>query len=196
MRRISASAWRPVRSAERSVSRAVSGSESRMPRAADLHDHHADAVGDDVVQLAGDTDTLLGGRHAHLLLALALERGGARLELALTRAVLAKRVAERPRDEQQGIQGRVIERLVIAGDRVGDVGGDKHDQYQAQGTQPAAQLGVRADRVPDHQHHDEGLEGQLAAAAQPWPLHRCADQRTHEHRDGVPAPPAQGDDHE
>ena len=62
-RRISASASRPVRS----ISAAASSARSRVavedpPRAAGLHDHHADGVRDDVVHLARDPPALLGDR--------------------------------------------------------------------------------------------------------------------------------------
>ena len=67
-RRISASASRPVCSTFRIDSRARSGSACSSRRApAGLHDHHADAVGDDVLQLAADRQALLRDGRAFAL---------------------------------------------------------------------------------------------------------------------------------
>ena len=67
-RRISASASRPVCSIWAAAATARAGSLVEDPaRAAGLHDHHADAVGDDVVHLARDPAALLGGGAQRLL---------------------------------------------------------------------------------------------------------------------------------
>ena len=62
-RRASASAWRPACSIEASVSRVrrLLGGQ-RVALGAGLDDHHADVVGDEVVQLARDAGALLGHR--------------------------------------------------------------------------------------------------------------------------------------
>ena len=76
MRCSSPTAWRPVSSTPASASRSRSraGSSPQQPaHAARLQDHHRHAVGDGVVQLAGDPRALLDDRGAGLLLALELD---------------------------------------------------------------------------------------------------------------------------
>ena len=89
MRRISASASRPVCSTTSSASRSFSCSASSSRRTADgLHGHHADAVADDVVQLARDPRPFLLDGEPRLLLALELRLLGEPLRLVgLARAV-------------------------------------------------------------------------------------------------------------
>jgi hypothetical protein len=78
-----------------------------MPDRADLEDHHAHRVGDDVVQLARDPCALLGHRDARGRFALAFGLGGADLgRLRLLRTVAEDKPrgpadAEVDRDDDQ-----------------------------------------------------------------------------------------------
>ena len=70
-----------------------------------LHGDHAHRVGEDVVQLAGDAQPLLGDGPPGLLLALSLQVGGALFELGDEQAPGAHVVAEQPAagDDQDGV---------------------------------------------------------------------------------------------
>ena len=68
---------------------------------ADLEHHHADGVGDDVVQLARDPRALLGDRDARRGLALALGVRRALLRRLGLRGALAQREAGEPGDREQ-----------------------------------------------------------------------------------------------
>ena len=72
---------------------------------AGLHGDHAHRVGEDVVQLVGDAQPLLGDGASGLLLALTLQVGGALFELGDEQAPGAHVVAEQPAagDEHDGV---------------------------------------------------------------------------------------------
>ena len=72
-----------------------------MPDGADLKHHHADGVGDDVVELARDPRALLGDRDARRRLALALGLRGAHLGRLGLLGPLAQREAGEPGDREQ-----------------------------------------------------------------------------------------------
>ena len=102
MRRISLIASRPVDSMFSSAPTAWSGSAAHLPsRRPGLDDHHAQAVGHDVVQLAGDAGALL----LHLLhgqqLALALGPLGPLDELVGPLSTAAHVVAEQDRRQRR-----------------------------------------------------------------------------------------------
>jgi hypothetical protein len=78
-RRISASAARPVRSTPRRASASAERLGKLVADHADLQDHHADGVGDDVVQLARDPRALLGDGDAGRTLPFPLGLRGAGL---------------------------------------------------------------------------------------------------------------------
>ena len=82
------------------------------PRGAGLDAHHADVVGDDVVQLARDPYALLEHRPAGVLLALALELGRLRGEFALPVPQRADRDPEQQRKGDEADVVREIEALV------------------------------------------------------------------------------------
>ena len=118
-RRISASAARPVSSTPRSAS--TSSGElvgQPVPDGAGLQHHHADRVGDDVVQLAGDPGALLGDGDARRHLALALGLARALLRRLGLHGPLALREAAEPGEREHGRdqqrrrwrRGRVVER--------------------------------------------------------------------------------------
>ena len=115
------------------------------PRAAGLHDHHADAVRDDVVHLARDPAALVGDRLLRLALA---PLGGERGRLVQLGGVLQPRVrtaaaAEPAEHDDDGREVDVRRRVVRA--RAGRPprrprsAAREHDA-------PAARLGVRARR--------------------------------------------------
>ena len=102
-RRISASAWRPVCSIEVSASRVdVLLGAQRVALGAGLDDHHADVVGDDVVQLARDARALLGHRLVRAQLVLALEQLGARGERVGAQLAAADGAADEHHREDRG----------------------------------------------------------------------------------------------
>ena len=113
-RRISASAVRPVASTSRSAS-ASSPSGRPVAHGAGLEHHHADRVGDDVVQLARDPRALLGGGEPRGL-------GGALLGSLGLGGALAQGEAGQPGEpehdrerEQLGAGvGRVVEATIAA----------------------------------------------------------------------------------
>ena len=72
-----------------------------VPDRADLQDHDADRVGDDVVELARDPRALLGDGDAGRRLALALGLGRALLGRLGLLGALAQRVAREPGDREQ-----------------------------------------------------------------------------------------------
>ena len=65
-----------------------------------LHGHHADAVADDVVELARDPRTLLGHRCARLLLACPLESLGTLLRLVGFPQLVPEAEPDRPGDAE------------------------------------------------------------------------------------------------
>ena len=92
-----------------------------MPDGADLQHHHADGVGDDVVQLAGDPRALLGDRDPRRRLALPLGLGGAQLRRLGLLGPLAQGEAGEPGDREQDrdedeLAGRVVG-VVVDDDR-------------------------------------------------------------------------------
>ncbi len=94
-RRISASAVRPARSTLLSASRSSASVVGELvPDGAHLEHHHADGVGDDVVELAGDPRALLGHRDPGRSLALAL--GPDRAHLGCLGLLGALRAARSP----------------------------------------------------------------------------------------------------
>ena len=72
-----------------------------MPDGADLEHHHADGVGDDVVELAGDPRALLGHRDARRRLALPLGLGRALFRRLGLLGPLAQGEAGEPGDREQ-----------------------------------------------------------------------------------------------
>ena len=88
---------------------------------AGLDAHHADVVGDDVVQLPGDPHALLKHRAASVLLAFALSIGRALIGRLGLHHALAQGKADEPGDREQGrgedeLAGRV-RRVVVDDDR-------------------------------------------------------------------------------
>ena len=77
-------------------------SRELVPDGADLEHHHADGVGDDVVQLARDPRALLGDGDAGRRLALALGLGRALLRRLGLLGPLAQREARRARRSRTG----------------------------------------------------------------------------------------------
>ena len=75
-----------------------------------LHRHHADAVADDVVQLAGDPRALLGDGEACLLLALQLGLLGKPARHVGLAKPLAEREADDPRDREGDQRPEVVAR--------------------------------------------------------------------------------------
>ena len=127
MRRISASASRPVCSTTCSASRSLLlvGLEQPAHRRG-LHRHHADAVADDVVQLAGDPGALLGDGEARLLLALELGLLGEPLRHVGLPKPLAEREADDPGDREgdqrpEVVAGRLGLRVVVRDDHGDDL---------------------------------------------------------------------------
>ena len=123
-RRISASAVAPgpLDASERI---AVLGQRVRelVPDGADLEHHHADGVGDDVVELAGDPCTLLCHRDACGRLALALGLGRALFRRFGLLGTLTQGVARDPGDhEPEGNEDEVAD-----WQWAGDVVDDDHD---------------------------------------------------------------------
>ena len=122
-----------------------------------LHDHHADAVGDDVVQLARDAGALLDDGGADPFLAGALEPGG---PLALGRgrvSVAPELAADEPRQRERdrgpeiaAALGREEERAA-RGERRGS-----HDE-------PAARVAPRPRRVEGEHQRQEAGERSLTA---------------------------------
>ena len=101
-RRISASAVRPVCSTP--VRASLSSAErlrQPVPDGADLEHHHADGVGDDVVELARDPGALLGDGDARGRLALPLGLRRAFFRRLGLRGPLAQREAGEPGDREQ-----------------------------------------------------------------------------------------------
>ena len=128
--RSSSIVWRPVRSMFSSIAAASSGRVARLRRAADgLDHHHADRVGDDVVQLAGDPVAFLGDSLAGEEVALALGAIGAVGERLEVEAAPAQVVAEHEpgREEAEGgdrvDHGHVVVRHAGHGDEHDDAAG-------------------------------------------------------------------------
>ncbi len=113
-RRISASAARPVCSTPRSASRVlVELVRELVPDGPDLEHHHADRVGDDVVQLARDPRALLGNRHAGRRFALALGLGRARLGRVRLLDPRVQRETREPGDAEHERDEEHLARLVV-----------------------------------------------------------------------------------
>src|SRR5262249_37082859 len=70
----------------------------QSPYAGSLDGHDADAMADDVMQLARDPRPLLRDRGTRTVLALALGPGGASLRLPVLRQLRAERVPSEPDD--------------------------------------------------------------------------------------------------
>ena len=84
-----------------------------MPDGADLKHHHADGVGDDVVELARDARALLGDGDARRGLPLPLGLGGTQLRGLGPLRSLAQREAGEPADpEQHGREDELARRVV------------------------------------------------------------------------------------
>ena len=92
-----------------------------MPDRADLKDHHADGVGDDVVELASDARAFLGDRNTGGRLPLPLGMGCAHLCRFRPLAPLAHCEAGEPADpEQEGSEDQFaggVVRIVVDDDR-------------------------------------------------------------------------------
>ena len=95
------SAVRPARSTPLSASRSSASVVGQLvPHGADLEDHHADGVGDDVVELARDPRALLRHRDPRRGLTLPLGLGRACLRRLGLLGSLAQRVAGEPGDPE------------------------------------------------------------------------------------------------
>ena len=106
MRRISASACRPVPAMAASAWRARSGDAvQRVGGPVGLHHHHAHVVRDDVVQFPGDPGPLGGRRDLGLGVTFGLQPGGPVLQRGVVAAPVAHRVAEHPGDQRRAGEG-------------------------------------------------------------------------------------------
>ncbi len=140
-----------------------------------LHDHHADVVRDDVVQLAGDPRALGCGRDLRLGVPLGLEPGRTILERHIVSPPIAHRVAQHPGDQgRAGEHHRAGEQPLHRPQPVGRPGGDgdsRADQADGQGRDRLAPGPVGGHRVEQHQHGQvrpggPGGQHDLAGAAQ------------------------------
>ncbi len=99
-----------------------------MPDGADLEDHHADGVGDDVVELARDAGALLGHGEAggRLPLALGVVRPDLRRLGPLDALAHGEAGEPADREQQRGEEqlARVVARIVVHDDR----GPAEHDR--------------------------------------------------------------------
>ncbi len=159
------------------------------PCGACLDHHHAQAVGDGVVQLARDPRALVGDRQPRVLLALRLELRVAQPQLLDGLAPASDEVAEQPdgtADDPDDDQPDGVDRGRGAGfagrEDEDDHDGDR-DHGQRQRRQRPAPIHVRRDRV----HRDQHAE----ADAGRWSRERGEDRREHgggEHRHRPPPP--------
>ena len=148
-RRISASAARPACSTPRSASRSSAQRVGEpVPDGADLQHHHADGVGDDVVQLARDPRALLGDGDARRRLALALGLAGALLgRLGLLGALAHAKPASQQIANSDGDEDELARR--VAGLVVDDDRGADQDDGQADPRLP----GVGEVAEQERRHH-------------------------------------------
>jgi hypothetical protein len=160
--------------------------------AARLQHHDADAVRDDVVQLARDPRALERHRRARRRVAIHLEPLGVGLQSGRVPGAPAQCAPERPGAEQEEVDERDVARRRVAVDRRAEreVGERDHDP----GDRPA-QLVVRAgrgDRDHDREEREGGIVGRVREL-QREPRHEDA----HHHGQRIRAPPQQhGGGHE
>ena len=183
--RSSSIVWRPVRSTFSSSAVASVGRVGQVaPRRRGLDDHHADRVGDDVVQLAGDAVALLGDALARQQVPFALGPLGAvgqRFEvIAAPPQVVAEDEAavSMPMAAIDVDDGRRRRR------RSASVPPHEHDHRCAgAGARPPAPLGVGAERV------DADEDGEPARADDVPPLagELAAEHERRATHDRVPA---------
>ena len=144
-RRISVSAVRPACSTARErVAVLAERVGQPVPHGADLEHHHADGVGDDVVQLAGDARALLGDGDAGGGGALPLGLGRPRLRrFGLLRSLAHRKSGEPAETEQQR------DEYQLAG-RVGGLVVD-HDRRAADDDPQAQPCMHRVAQVPEQE---------------------------------------------
>jgi hypothetical protein len=161
------------------------GSQQAPDRAC-LETHHADAVADHVVQLARDPGPLVGDRRAGLLVALALELSGPRLQHVGLQAHDPDRCADEQR--QHHADHGVGEVLRIAARRHE---GDGVPAERDDGTcNDAARRRAEADRVDRHHRRERGYERAVRPGARVAGDDESPD-RDRDGRDGRDASPGE-----
>jgi hypothetical protein len=98
-----------------------------VPDGADLEHHHADGVGDDVVELARDPRPLLGHRDAGRRVPVPLGLGRAHLGRIGLRGALAHREARQPADPEQQRDEDQLAGRVCGAVGIYDRGAAEHD---------------------------------------------------------------------
>ena len=158
-RRISARAVRPARSTPLSASRSSAlESGEPVPDRTDLKNHHADSVGDDVVELTCDSRALLRDGDPRSGLTITFGLRGARLRRLGLLGALAQRVARDPRDHEAERNEDEIADGLRAGDVVDDGHHrDQHDDQARAGLQRVPQVSEqeRASQADDAEAADE-----------------------------------------
>jgi hypothetical protein len=121
-----------------------------------LDGHHADGVGHDVVQLAGDPGALLRAGACRLELGLPLDLGGASEGGLGAGGALAEQGADRPRPDEEHESRREVAGLEGVDDREDQ---ERHD-HQAEAQIAARRRGLVADGEADQ--HDGEQCGEVA----------------------------------
>jgi hypothetical protein len=165
------------------LGRALGVARQDAAGAAGLHDHHAHAVGDDVVHLARDAAALLGHRRLRLALVRLLGEDGRLVQLGGEPRARPQRPPgeERADDEAAGEQEVADDDVALTGEvHRGD--GDERDREP-----PDRAVGPRADAV-GHEDQAEEAGDDVVGAEQP---HRLHGHRAEEREEGAerPAPP-------
>ena len=152
-RRISVIAARPTSSMWAAASIGARGvALEDAARAARLHDHHRDRVGDHVVHLARDPAALVGRRAGDLLLVRLLRLHGGLVQLLGEPRARAHAAAGEPGEQHEGGREDVVgEDLVLPRGR--HAGHPDHDHERRE--PGVAALGVGAHRVAHEERADE-----------------------------------------
>ena len=177
------------------VARASGISLEQALRRPGLHDHHADAVGDDVVQLARHPVALLGDRAAGDGLLLGLEHGGPLLECPRVQVAAADPLSGQVRDRDEYEPRHDIAPALETGGEQRKFG--QHEQPEEYEHDSFAALGrMQARRVDEQQENQERLERKAAVGVvddvEP-DLHGKPEDQQRSHRRA--APPHDRDGH-
>ena len=153
-----------------------------VPDGADLEHHHADGVGDDVVELAGDPRALLCHRDACCRLTLALGVGRAFFRRFRLLRTFTQGVARDPGDhEPEGNEDEIAGCL-----RTGDVGDHDHDPDQNDD-----QTRTRLHGLPQVPEQERGCQPDDAEAADERDQ-KAVDERERRGQDPVVTGAAKG----
>jgi hypothetical protein len=155
-----------------------------------LHDDHADRVRDDVVQLAGDSDPLLGDGEPRLLLALSLEALGAMGQQRGLGPLASQGEADAVGGSEHEPGRHGVLEPAASREQIDEIAGEESAAAERARDECSTAVSVGAEGVEDDEEGEPMLERRLVGARFVDQYHLEPDGHEHDRKhDGRSAPP-------